>query len=748
MADTWDMPVIVRVGLQLSEIDSGYSRSIVRGASELCRDRGAQLTVFSGRSPGWPYGHEYQKNAIYSHLAPRNVDALVIATGTQCNYVTPAAFADYVRGLAPLPVVSLGVPIPGFPSMCLDNESALRDLLSHMADVHAARTFTFIGGPENNPEASVRLETFRAFLRERGLPESPYRELRGDFSVEGGYRALSQCYGHHRPDCDAIVCANDNMAIGAYRYLEEIGLRPGADIAVTGFDDIVRARFESPPLTTVRQDVVLQAYRATSVALDLLEGKTVIQNPCLSAETVIRASCGCLSGTVPGLLAPTVRDRAFEERNAHLSDLRALLATYFASESPELTGFVGSLHGLISGAGCDRYDPRHWNLIINDLYREFEPAAADRAFSHRMQLAFQSARSVVAEIFYAYAGLERFRMQDGLARMQGVFSRLNGVPSLAELLTSLRRVFEELDIESAALVLFRKRLARPRDARFELPEVAEVALRYERGSKVWGERVPFDPRSEMLPQGALGGPAGATRIASALYHRQDQLGYLMIVPGARDTENLEFLCSLVSNALEATLVRDEQSGVERRLWGPRPDPRDRAPSFEEAASLDEGTGLYNRKGFVSIAGQLTDLARRLKKDCVLLLVEADGLESLGERLGADAAERALRETAVLLRDAFRDLDVVARLGPARFGVCGIDARGGAAGALERRVSGLIADRKGLSDGMKALRISVAATGISPGNEWSVEDLIAEAELNLVRRMARGGEREEGRLRNR
>jgi LacI family transcriptional regulator len=93
---------------------------------------------------------------------------------------------------------------------------------------------------------------------------------------------------------DAIVCGNDQMAIGAMRELQAAGMRVPADIAVAGFDDILVGALLTPPLTTVRQPMRLLGERACSRLLERIADPALPRRAeRLPTELVIRESCGC-----------------------------------------------------------------------------------------------------------------------------------------------------------------------------------------------------------------------------------------------------------------------------------------------------------------------------------------------------------------------------------------------------------------------------------------------------------------------
>jgi hypothetical protein len=105
---------------------------------------------------------------------------------------------------------------------------------------------------------------------------------------------------------EAIVCANDPMALGVRKALSVRGLRIPHDVLLTGYDDIEEARTMVPPLTTVKAGTYQVAFRAMEMLLDLHRGgkPSQVTTP---TDLVLRRSCGCHAGTattsIPHLLA-------------------------------------------------------------------------------------------------------------------------------------------------------------------------------------------------------------------------------------------------------------------------------------------------------------------------------------------------------------------------------------------------------------------------------------------------------------
>jgi len=83
---------------------------------------------------------------------------------------------------------------------------------------------------------------------------------------------------------------------------------------------------------------------------------------------------------------------------------------------------------------------------------------------------------------------------------------------------------------------------------------------------------------------------------------------------------------------------------------------------------DELTGLYNRRGFLVMAEQQVKMARRLKKGMVMIAVDMDGLKTINDRYGHQEGDAAIAETALILKQCFRESDIIGRMGGDEFAV--------------------------------------------------------------------------------
>ncbi|MDQ3407353.1 MAG: LacI family transcriptional regulator [Chloroflexota bacterium] len=265
-------------GIVFPDLTGPYYSEVILGYEDQAATGGRSVLILG------THGREHADELVRG-LAGR-VDGMVIMGRTVSDEVVEALDEDG------LPIVLLARPPAGeADSVRTENVQAAAQLTSHVIG-HGHRRLAFIGDPDSSPDAGERWAGFRAALMRAGL-SAPRSAVRSSFREHDGYAAAASLLdGGSRPT--AIVCANDEIALGAYGACQERSLRIPEDVAVTGWDDIAIARYISPTLTTVRQPL----RELGALAARLLEERSQDRgakprHEVLPTELVIRASCGC-----------------------------------------------------------------------------------------------------------------------------------------------------------------------------------------------------------------------------------------------------------------------------------------------------------------------------------------------------------------------------------------------------------------------------------------------------------------------
>jgi LacI family transcriptional regulator len=240
-----------------------------------------------------------QDGPVYSRLTALSgkVDGLLIGEGV----VPPADIARLAKRV-PVVVVAGDTAQRGVDVVSADNWSGAHALVEHLVTGHNRRRLFHVDGPATAPDAAARRLAMQAVIQAH--PGTVLTgSFNGRFTVHSGQEAaerLLECTrGAGAPLPEAIVCANDQMAIGMVRTLSAHGVKIPRDVAIVGFDDIFPASLTDPPLTTVHQPMRKIGERACDRLLERIADPSLRPRiELLPSELVLRSSCGCPPGTV------------------------------------------------------------------------------------------------------------------------------------------------------------------------------------------------------------------------------------------------------------------------------------------------------------------------------------------------------------------------------------------------------------------------------------------------------------------
>jgi LacI family transcriptional regulator, galactose operon repressor len=198
-----------------------------------------------------------------------------------------------------LPIVTLaGYATPTTANVHGDNRSGMRALARHLLHDHGYLTLAYVGGYADSPDSIERREVLAEQAAAAGATLACGPEWQGYYYASAGARVIEQLLAAGRELPRAIVCANDQTALGVISALREHGVRVPGQVAVTGFDDIPMARHLRTALTTVRQPIREIGRTAFEVVHSMIKGEQPPERDIvLATELVCRESCGCPAGT-------------------------------------------------------------------------------------------------------------------------------------------------------------------------------------------------------------------------------------------------------------------------------------------------------------------------------------------------------------------------------------------------------------------------------------------------------------------
>ena len=330
----------MRIGLVLNILDEEYQISVFSGIKKKILENGMELVCVQQENSNFTTGtflEHFPKSRLF------NLDGIILLTSVVDDNVQLMNEKDVRKVLGKIPIVSIGQKIQKIPSVLVTTNDSLNHLVDHLVIEHGYKNFFYISGSQNHQDAIIREKKFISIINEykEKIPELNYVVKKGLFTENSAINIMKEYYespDFKEPDC--IVCANDNMAIGVYKFFKiHKGDKKVKKCAVTGFDNIPQSQFVVPPLTTISQPLEELGEKSMELMLCLLRGEKVEEVSYLPSNFIIRSSCGC--DKVPNRL---YKDALYERMQTNYVRIEQQLK--MVSHIGHALNYVDSIEGL------------------------------------------------------------------------------------------------------------------------------------------------------------------------------------------------------------------------------------------------------------------------------------------------------------------------------------------------------------------------------------------------------------------
>lgn len=192
-----------------------------------------------------------------------------------------------------IPCISLELDLPGIPFIGSDNYTGMYQLAEHIMKDHGKRKILYLGGPKDHAEAAIRLQAVIDVCKKYDVPFDDTNQCACDWSFYIINDVFDDFVQNHDGIPDAIICANDIMAIGACDYLRLHSYQVPDDILVTGFDGLLSGESYIPPLTSVGRNWESMGYQAIKYVLEDAANASASDRMIQPSSFLCRESCGC-----------------------------------------------------------------------------------------------------------------------------------------------------------------------------------------------------------------------------------------------------------------------------------------------------------------------------------------------------------------------------------------------------------------------------------------------------------------------
>lgn len=286
-----------RIGVVLNDVNSDYVKEIVDGISSVCEKNESPLFDFCVSELNFSYRpFDYHQKALCNFCNSKNIDGLIICSAVLGNHSKKEELEAFVKSFSSVPIVSIGMKIPGVPSVLCDAKSGIEAILDDFAGHHACKKFAIVGIVPGSEEANERAEIILNYLRSKNLRFDERSRIGGNFTYESAMEYL-EAYWEEKGsfDFDAVFALNDDMAFATIDFCAKHKIAVPEKVRVAGFDDVPRAEFSVPSLTTVNQQVFEQGQQAAEILFELLNKKRAPAEIPVMSSARFRKSCGCSS---------------------------------------------------------------------------------------------------------------------------------------------------------------------------------------------------------------------------------------------------------------------------------------------------------------------------------------------------------------------------------------------------------------------------------------------------------------------
>lgn len=322
----------MKIAVLVAGVRFDSQRRIINGILEDAIQDGTDVYIFT--CDAWTYSTSYYNKGeteIFRLPNVKDYDGIILHGDTICDKEVIAQIVEDIHESG-VPCVSLNIRYDGMLYAGMENENGITEIVNHLIRDHHAERINFISGPIGNVDATGRLNAFRRTMEDNGLQVREDSIFYGDYHPESGKNAVECFYEQDTEFPDAIIAANDEMALGAFYELQDKGYRVPEDVMLTGYDNTFVGRNHYPKLTSVKRPETQIGRRAYGMLKDYIAGKEVKEEE-LICHPVFTESCGCKDKIAEDVI--DIRKRYVKEKLD--------ITTYseiIKSSSADLTGAV------------------------------------------------------------------------------------------------------------------------------------------------------------------------------------------------------------------------------------------------------------------------------------------------------------------------------------------------------------------------------------------------------------------------
>lgn len=687
----------LNIGLFIDELDNSFTSKACQGAELGAQAIDANLYIFPGKyldsieAVDERRQYEYQYNPVFQYADSKNLDLIFVMMGTIGCRTDFERQIEFLKNYQDVPVVTLFTKLAGYPSVTFNNKIGFKKEIMHLIEDHHVKKIGLVSGPMTNMDAVERFEVYRDSLQKAGIPYSEDLVVYGDFEQSSG-SCVRELLERHS-DLEAVVFANDMMAMGGYPVIKEMGLEIGRDILVVSFDNSSDAVTMIPPLTTVEANPIELSYRAILHTQDFMNDNGRYN---LEVEThfVRRNSCGCDAFDYETMASWLEFNKMRDADSINVEAVHQyLFGSYYNVDEllqikDDLAVFLKLAFEMIKYGDTAQYEQD-----LSSIFRRIigQPllhyTTTEKFFNMLTSLYHECSRLLeldddrmrltvlFARLYQSFAIRCSMLVQGQQDRMEEISQRINTMTGDMFIIESEDDISYELalaklpglGIRSVYLYTYQELIRHNRHDLWQMPKKLLLKALCRDGH---AEALPVEKQlirtDKLLHNEFIERQERVTMVISPLFSGEEQYGVLLSEISYDDFSVIVPVTYQLSAALKSLLLIEQQQQIQRKLEQSIEKFKESNDLLNEISRSDELTGLYNRRGFLEYAHAAITNKRNAGRRALVAYADMDNLKMINDHYGHDEGDFALREIASILRDTFRSTDIVARFGGDEF----------------------------------------------------------------------------------
>lgn len=751
----------LNIALLVSEFEDGYTRSLCEGAVSAAKELDANLFIFPGRYLEahnydlYRTKYDYHFNSLFSYATASEYDAILISMGTIAGNVDLETKVEFLRQFKGDNIITISAKIEGYPSVCFDNSFGFYKGISHLIEAHKCRRIGFVSGAMTSDDAMQRLDTYRKCLRDHGITYQEGRVVYGNFTEYS--QEIVRDLMRRNPDLDAVVFANDMMAIGGYKVFREMGLRVGRDISVMGFDNSACALTLEPNLSTVNADPMQLGYQAVMNYQDILSGK--VHDVTVESSPIYRESCGCRRKDFTGL--------AVDEKNIfnpmETQDLLNNLYRYLFEKKDQTTGvhqikvklqeYISFIQDHISDNGASEEDLEELARKMRRLCRmELQPYTSVSKMFHVLDYVYDCMKYVITDpdimrslcetYFGVYQDTTEYIQKKADADKSDVLL-LNYISTTftRDMLDyeigddrayfTIMDKLERLYFKTAYLCLFENEVVYRQNENFKMPENILLKAYMHDGEAVCQEagRQKF-PMKNLVTHFFEGQEHRSTVIVTLLFSTLEQYGLLISEIEEAYMHYTTPISYQISSAVKTLELLKNKEDITAQLEKSLVQIKESNAILDEMSKSDELTQIYNRRGFLTTVQHQVMHPANLDKQAIIIYADMNNLKVINDQFGHEEGDFSLKTLANILKDTFGDSGIVGRFGGDEFAAFTFTDDKDAAKKIRARIAEITKEENEKNGKPYYISMSVGACVFKCSDQVDLQDLMDKADVDL------------------